>query len=73
MERELSNAWNKVVNDGVNPRVAIDDAVVIINREIRRKLTEFGYYKDGERVKPYIIPTYENIHLWMNEGGEDDE
>ncbi len=73
VERELSNAWNKVVNDGVNPRVAIDDAVVIINREIRRKLTEFGYYKDGERVKPYIIPTYENIHLWMNEGGEDDE
>jgi ABC-type glycerol-3-phosphate transport system substrate-binding protein len=72
VERELSNAWNKVVNDGINARVAIDDAVVIINRELRRKLTEFGYYEDGERVKPFIVPTYENIHLWL-ERGDDDE
>ncbi len=71
LERELSNAWNKVVNDGVNPRVAIDDAVIIINRELKRKLTEFGYYEDGVMVEPYIVPTYENIHLWL--GGNDDE
>lgn len=71
-ERELSNAWNTVVNDGTNPRVAIDDAVVIINREIRRKLEEFGYYVDGERVKPFIVPTYENIDRWMKEGGDEE-
>lgn len=70
VERELSNAWNKVVNDGVNARVAIDDAVVIINRELRRKLEEFGYYLDGERIKPFIIPTYRNIDEWMTEGGD---
>lgn len=70
VERELSNAWNKVVNDGTNPRVAIDDAVIIINRELKRKLTEFGYYKDGVRVKTFVIPNADNIHLWMNEGGE---
>ncbi len=69
LERELSNAWNKVVNDGVNARVAIDDAVIIINRELKRKLTEFGYYADGVMVKPYIVPTSENIYLWLREGG----
>ena len=25
-ERELSNAWNKIVFDGVNPRIAIDES-----------------------------------------------
>ena len=70
VERELSNAWNKVVNDGVNARVAIDDAVVIINRELRRKLEEFGYYEDGEPLKPFIIPNYRNIDQWMTEGGD---
>jgi ABC-type glycerol-3-phosphate transport system substrate-binding protein len=69
LERELSNAWNKVVNDGVNARVAIDDAVIIINRELKRKLTEFGYYADGVMVKPYTVPTSENIYLWLREGG----
>ena len=69
LERELSNAWNKVVNDGVNARVAIDDAVIIINRELKRKLTEFGYYENGVMVKPYIVPTSENIYLWLREGG----
>lgn len=72
-ERELSNAWNTVVNDGTNPRTAIDDAVAIVNRELKRKLTEFGYYEDGVMVKPYTVPTYKNIHLWMTEGADDDE
>ncbi len=69
LERELSNAWNKVVNDGVNARIAIDDAVIIINRELKRKLTEFGYYKDGVMIKPYKVPTSDNIYLWLREGG----
>ena len=71
VERELSNAWNTVVNDGTNPRVAIDDAVIIINRELKRKLTEFGYYEDGVRIKDFLIPTSENIHLWMVEGSDE--
>jgi ABC-type glycerol-3-phosphate transport system substrate-binding protein len=72
VERELSNAWNKVVNDGINARVAIDDAVLIVNRELRRKLEEFGYYEDGELVKPFVIPTHKNIDRWMTEGGGDE-
>jgi ABC-type glycerol-3-phosphate transport system substrate-binding protein len=71
VERELSNAWNRVVNDGVDARVAIDDAVLIMNRELKRKLEEFGYYEDGEPIKPFVVPTYENIDQWMKEGGDD--
>jgi hypothetical protein len=64
-ERELSNLWNRIVFDGVNPRVAIDRSVIIINREIARKMEEFGYLKDGERVKEFKIPTLEMVKGWM--------
>ena len=64
-ERELSNAWNRIVFDGVNPRVAIDRSVIIINREITRKMEEFGYLKDGVKVKEFKIPTIETVKRWM--------
>lgn len=67
LERELSNAWNTVVNDGTSARVAIDDAVIIINRELKRKLEEFGYYENGVMVKEYTVPTYLNIDHWLKE------
>ncbi|HET7615454.1 MAG TPA: extracellular solute-binding protein, partial [Bacillales bacterium] len=57
VERALSNAWNKVVFDGKNPRRAIEDAVVTANREIRKKLNEFGYVnKSGTVLKPLQMP-----------------
>jgi ABC-type glycerol-3-phosphate transport system substrate-binding protein len=64
-ERELSNVWNRIVFDGVNPRVAIDRAVIIINREISRKMEEFGYLKDGQRVREFKIPTIARVMEWM--------
>jgi len=64
-ERELSNVWNKIVFDGVNPRVAIDSAVIIINREITRKMEEFGYLENGVKVKEFKIPTIETVQGWM--------
>jgi len=67
-ERELSNVWNKVVFDGVNARVAIDNSIVIINREINRKMEEFGYVQNGVRVKEFKIPTIESVERWMNNG-----
>lgn len=67
-ERELSNAWNKIVFDGVNPRVAIDNSVLIINREIKRKMEEFGYLQDGVKVKEFNIPTIETVERWMDNG-----
>lgn len=64
-ERELSNIWNRIVFDGVNPRVAIDRSVIIINREITRKMEEFGYLRDGLQVKEFKVPTVETVIGWM--------
>lgn len=65
-ERELSNAWNKIVFDGVNPRVAIDNSVVVINREIARKMEEFGYLENGVPVRTFTVPTIEMVQGWMD-------
>lgn len=67
IERELSNAWNRVVFDGINVRTAIEDATVIINKEITRKMKEFGYLdKNGNHIKSYVIPTKDRLGeiLW---------
>jgi ABC-type glycerol-3-phosphate transport system substrate-binding protein len=65
VEREMSNVWNRVVFNGDNPRTAIDDAVVRINREILRKMEEFGYYANGQMIKKYPVPTITTIDKWV--------
>jgi ABC-type glycerol-3-phosphate transport system substrate-binding protein len=67
-ERELSNAWNKIVFDDVNPRVAIDSSIILINREMNRKLEEFGYLQNGVKVKELKVPTIETVERWMEDG-----
>jgi hypothetical protein len=68
VERELSNIWNKVVYDGVNLRTAIEDGSVIANREITRKMIEFGYLDaSGNIIQPYFIPTPETIIQWRDD------
>ena len=67
-ERELSNAWNAIVFEGVNPRVAIDSSIIIINREITRKMEEFGYIQDGVVVQEFKIPTIQTVEGWMENG-----
>jgi ABC-type glycerol-3-phosphate transport system substrate-binding protein len=62
LDRELSNAWNKVVFDGENQRKAIEDAVVLARREIVKKLEEFGYMQEGQTLKTLKIPTIEEIN-----------
>jgi len=69
-ERELSNAWNRIVFDGVNPRVAIDDAILTINREMARKMEELGYTQDGVRMVDIQVPTIETIRTWMDEADQ---
>jgi len=72
LERELSNAWNRVVFDGINPRIAIDDAKSIIDSELERKLIEFGYMDlDGKIIKTYQIPTINNIEIWVRKNEEE--
>ncbi len=69
-ERELSNAWNRIVFDGVNPRVAIDDAILTINREMARKMEELGYTENGARVIDIQVPTIETVESWMEEADQ---
>ena len=66
VERELSNIWNKVVFQGVNLRTAIEDSLIIANKEIRRKMIEFRFIDaQGNVLKPYILPTKETLDRWV--------
>ena len=70
IERSISDAYSKVVFNGTNVRIALDDAVIESNREIERKMTEFKYIVNGVKVKDYIVPSITNIDQWL-EGKED--
>jgi ABC-type glycerol-3-phosphate transport system substrate-binding protein len=61
LEREISNAWNEVVFEGENERKAIEDAVITTNRELRKKLEEFGYIEDGKIVEELDVPSLEDF------------
>lgn len=44
--RHLVNAWNRVVLGNQNPRDALEEAVVEINKELRTKHEEYGFIYD---------------------------
>lgn len=70
VEREISDAWNKVVFDGYNARRAMEDAVINGNREIKKQLTDFGYLKNGKVVKPLHVPMMPNMSDMAKRGDE---
>jgi ABC-type glycerol-3-phosphate transport system substrate-binding protein len=62
LEREMSNAFNDIVVNGENEQTRIDSAVKSIDREIDRKMEEFGYTdSDGNVIEYYEIPTIESV------------
>ncbi|NLM86446.1 MAG: extracellular solute-binding protein [Clostridiales bacterium] len=63
-EREISNALDAVIN-GKKLQSAIDAADRNINREIKRKMEEFGYTADGEPLKPFVLPSLEMVEGWL--------
>ncbi len=65
VERELSNAINAVALDGENLRAALDEAIKRIDRELERKLEEFGRLKNGVLTQPFIVPDIENVKEWL--------
>jgi ABC-type glycerol-3-phosphate transport system substrate-binding protein len=68
LEREISNIWNKTVYQGTNVRSAIEDGLIVANKEIIRKMIEFGYLdQNGNVLKPYLLPTIETIGWWIDE------
>lgn len=62
LEREISNAFNAIVVEGEDERERIDQAVKTIDREIIRKLEEFGFIdSEGNLIEAYEIPTIESV------------
>lgn len=56
VERTISDVWNEVVNKGKTAQVSVDEMVVSCNREIKKKMTELGYYdKKGNLINSYTI------------------
>lgn len=73
LERGLSDIWNTIVFDGTPTTVAIDRQVLIINREIERKMIEFGYIdEEGNVLKEYIIRDVEWIQEQMDNARGDE-
>lgn len=67
VEREISDAWNRVVFTGMSPRTSLDRAITRSNREITKKLIEFGYIsEEGKLIEPYNMPTVETVLGWQN-------
>lgn len=55
--RELNNAWNRTVVDGMNYRRSLEIAVMNINRELLRKQTEFGFRdENGTALRSFGLP-----------------
>lgn len=68
VERELSNIWLNVVINSDTLVTEIDRATIEANREILRKLQEFGYYDDEKNViKNYPMMTYEQLVALLEE------
>ncbi|WJH33842.1 extracellular solute-binding protein [Paenibacillus sp. CC-CFT747] len=57
LERELQNAWNRTVVDGMNYRSSLESSIGEIEREMQRKLVEFGHVDSGGRaIRPMELP-----------------
>lgn len=69
VELEISNLWNSVVLERANLRVELNDAVIRANKEIRKKMSEFGYAdKAGNILKPYLLANRSLIDGWLDGG-----
>ena len=62
IQREINNAWINVVVNGKGLVESVDSAAVLSNREIKRKLQEFGYYdENGKPTRNYKVWTYYDL------------
>lgn len=70
VEREVSNIWNDCIVNGKPLIESIDEAVIISDREIIRKLSEFGYCdKDGRLNRDYSTNAIEEIRKMLDQKG----
>ena len=69
LEREVSNVWNNVVAEGKNLIESIDKAALNSDREIQRKLEEFGFVdKDGNITMEYRTDATYRLYQLLEEG-----
>lgn len=74
LERSISDIWNAMINDGTSAQVAIDEQVIGINREIRKKMNELGYYdEEGNLLRPYVIRDYNWIEEQIEKAKQEGE
>lgn len=67
LEREVSNAWIDIVTKGSSFQPRIDEATLASNREMKRKLTEFGYYdEEGNKLKEYNVNLVDDLIEQLN-------
>ncbi len=68
IERQTSDVWNSVVVDHGSLVEAIDRATLVTNREIIRKLKEFGFCDDeGNLVKNYSMKAMDDLQKILKE------
>lgn len=66
--RETSNVWNNVVINGKGLVESIDSAAILSNREIKRKMQEFGFCDaQGNPAKDYKVMTYVDLVKLLEE------
>lgn len=67
VERESSNIWNNVVANGKGLIESIDRSTIASDREIIRKLKEFGFLDaEGKVIKEYPIDTIQKLQEQLN-------
>ena len=72
LERSISDVWNTAVYDGTPTGIAVDRYTILIDREIRRKMIEFGFLdQNGNQIKPYTIRGIDWIIEQMNKAKEE--
>lgn len=73
LERSISDIWNAMVLDGTSAQVAADEKCIAINREIRKKMQELGFYdQDGNLIKDYVIRDVDWIQEQMDAAREEE-
>lgn len=68
IERQTSDVWNGVVVDQESLVEEIDRATLVTNRELIRKLEEFGFCdKDGKMIRNYSMDAYADLQKKLAE------
>lgn len=73
VEREISNAYTNVVVNGDTFIEALEKSTLLSDREIVRKLKEFGFCdSDGNLNRNYPVKVIEDIQAKLSNGAENE-